>query len=273
MSFFGTTDFWLEVAKGNIEGHSQSAVVMRNVATSNTAFTDVWGGGGNMTLAASAESWEIVSSSANDTSGGTGARTVLISSLDANYDIQTPQIVTLNGITAVPLTGTHFRPHQLAATSCIFVLTAGSIEKNDGALTLRKVGGAADIRSIVQPNTAADDGPSKSTDGNVTVPNGITIFGLKVIISWPKGESGGLTTSIKPEGADTARINAGIISAYQSDFIIDFQAKFRVIQKTDFAFRAKADNANADLTVIEEFGVVENEFLSASMAASQSFCL
>lgn len=83
-----------------------------------------------------AESWEIVSASINDTAAGTGARTVSITTLNGSYG-EVTQTVTLNGTTAVALTGTHI------AINAGVVATAGSIGVNEGILTIRVAGGGA----------------------------------------------------------------------------------------------------------------------------------
>jgi len=255
-----TTDFLLEVGKGNKLGHSFSAVIMKNPSCSSTVLSDVWGGSGNMILPSAAESWEIVSSSVNDTAAGSGARTVLISSLDDDYGVQTPQVVTLDGQTPVALTGTHFRPHPLSATSTIFVLTAGSKETNEGLITLR-VSGAGATRSVILADSGASDAGSISEDSQIAVPAGVTLFGLKVIIDWPVNQSGDVTTSIKPFGADTARISSGRLPLYQNVLDLNFRALFQFTEKTDFSFRALSTNSGSELSVIEEFLIVENEFL------------
>jgi hypothetical protein len=55
-----------------------------------------------------AQSVEVVSSSADDDTGGAGAETVIIEGLDANFDFQTEEI-TLNGTTAVAASNTYIR--------------------------------------------------------------------------------------------------------------------------------------------------------------------
>jgi len=44
MSFFGSTEFYLEVAKGNVPGHSFLITTGRNSAV-GLFFEDIWGGG------------------------------------------------------------------------------------------------------------------------------------------------------------------------------------------------------------------------------------
>ena len=91
---------------------------------------DIWGGDGLIPRPAAAESWEIVSSSASDAAAGTGARTVVLTTLDGNYG-EVTQTVTLNGITAVALAGTHLRINAGR------VATAGSNNGAVGTLTIR----------------------------------------------------------------------------------------------------------------------------------------
>lgn len=104
----------------------------------------VWSTGGLYPWAsvATAQAVEIVSSDANDTSAGTGARTVEVQGLDANWDLQT-ETVTLNGTTAVDLTNTFLRVFRMK------VLTAGSGNANAGTIILR-LDGAGDTLSTIE---------------------------------------------------------------------------------------------------------------------------
>jgi hypothetical protein len=58
---------------------------------------------GDLSYAAAALQMTVSSSSASDTSAGTGARTVLITGLNANYAVIS-ESVTMNGQTAVTTT-------------------------------------------------------------------------------------------------------------------------------------------------------------------------
>jgi hypothetical protein len=98
----------------------------------------VWDGSAAYSWQTSAQALEILSSNDEDASGGvggdTGAQTVQIYGLDANYAEQN-ETVTLKGQTAVDLTKTYIR------VSRMIVRTAGSAGKNLGTLTLRLDGG------------------------------------------------------------------------------------------------------------------------------------
>lgn len=83
----------------------------------------------------SAVAMEIVSDSANDTSAGTGARTVVIGYLDGTYAPLT-FTATLNGTTAVAIPGTVLRVNS------VVVATAGTVGgANIGNLSVRAAGG------------------------------------------------------------------------------------------------------------------------------------
>lgn len=157
MSINSPQDFKVAALIGKVEGVSQAIVVGRstNIQTTEPPLTI---GFGNVLqpFATAAESWEIVSASANDTAAGTGARTVLVQYLDATYT-QQQTIVTLNGITAVPIAADCFR-HQSTQ-----VITAGSGRFNAGQLTIRVAGGGAS-RALV---LAAQ---SSSRQASFTVP-------------------------------------------------------------------------------------------------------
>ena len=70
---------------------------------------------------------KISSDSANDTASGTGARTVLLTGYDTNYNEQT-EVITLNGQTAVNTVNKYILVRQIE------VLTAGSGGTNAGAI-------------------------------------------------------------------------------------------------------------------------------------------
>lgn len=93
---------------------------------------DVWEVGGTYTgfPDSSLETISLVSDSAADAAAGTGARTVRISGLDDNYDLQ-QETVTLNGTTPVASAGSYRRMHTMT------VLSAGSGGVNAGVITAR----------------------------------------------------------------------------------------------------------------------------------------
>lgn len=250
-------NFSVEVALGNVDGVSSAAVVMRNPNADNTDFFDVWSGGGNMILPVVAETWTIESDSDLDVADtGVGAWAVIVQSLDVGYNIQTPQIPELNGKTPVDLTGTHYRTHQLANTSGMLVISAGTERCNKGTITIRDKA-TGNIRMQILPTVG------KSEDGHIAVPAGVTLLGLTVLNPWEKDQAGSFTNFVTSSAPNAATIQTGIFPAYQNDLSIIFQAKFRSSEKTDRIFKAKPINDGVQVVIVEEFYVVENKMLNS----------
>jgi len=103
ISRFGTSEpFELQAARSQISFHKTLFKYGYNPNIINVDET-IWDGGGIYAYPAAAAIMYVSSSSANDTSAGTGARTVLVSGLDANYN-EVEETVTLNGQTQVATT-------------------------------------------------------------------------------------------------------------------------------------------------------------------------
>lgn len=254
-------DFFTEVGKGNVPGHSFVAIIGHNPNCSSTNFDDVWGGPGNMILPTVGEELEILSDSPDDTDGGDGARTVLITTLDVDLNPLPPAVVTMNGTTpvAVPGGAIHFRMHHLTPTSGGFVLTAGDVsvnpmESNIGNIHIRASGSSL-IRSVIEA------GEGKTEDAHVVPPAGFSIFGLRNLLAWPEGQSGDIVLTIKSRVPNSARISTGIVPIYQQPINIIFEAKNRGTSFLDRALRAKSTNEGASLTTITEYLMIDDNYL------------
>jgi len=109
--------FDLQVSRGQVVGH-QYKFQFGQAPTVTTAQT-VWATTGVYAYPASATVMKISSGSANDAAAGSGARTVLISGLDASY-APISETVILNGQTSVNTLNSYLRINDF------YVLTAGS---------------------------------------------------------------------------------------------------------------------------------------------------
>lgn len=106
-----------------------------------------------------AAAWEVLSSSAADTNAaGTGLRKISITTLDSSF-VESTQIVNLNGVTPVALSGTHIRVNGMFGTE------AGSGGENAGLITLRVTAGA-----IIQSQILVGEGTTRV--GVFTIPAG-----------------------------------------------------------------------------------------------------
>lgn len=109
--------------------------------------TYIWTGG-SFSWQSSAQSAEVLSSSANDTSGGTGARTIVISGINAEYT-SVSETVTLNG------TGVVAAVNQYRHVNSVRVASVGSGQTNAGAITVRIAGAGATIGHVLAGSSAS----------------------------------------------------------------------------------------------------------------------
>lgn len=122
---------------------------------------DIWAAGGVYTgfPTGSPETLTVLSTSANDTGAGTGARTFQISGLDTNYNLQN-ETVTLNGLGGVNTVNKFRRVYSAR------VLTAGTAETNIGDITIRHTTTVANVFALVLA------GRGQTNLSNYTIPAG-----------------------------------------------------------------------------------------------------
>lgn len=119
---------------------------------SGSAPETVWNGGGLYTgfPMTAPEQLEIFSSSANDTAGGTGARTVLISNLQREGIRQPDVTITLDGTTPVSLGAeTYDRCTRMR------VLEVGTSGYNEGEITLRHATTTENVFAVMPSESGA----------------------------------------------------------------------------------------------------------------------
>lgn len=156
---------YINVARGLVPGMSRLQKVGYNTGV-GTADTTVW----NETTTpvaypATAATITISSSSANDTTAGTGARTVTITGLDATFR-QFTEVITLTGQTAVTTIGLFYRVNNMTVT------TAGSGGVNAGVI----YAGTGTV-TVGKPATIYNSigiGFNRSLSGFTTIPLGMT---------------------------------------------------------------------------------------------------
>lgn len=244
MSNIGTTDPGVECAKGNIDGCSFFPIQSGEDNT-QTTLTDVWGGTGDLVYPTTAETLEISSSSANDTAAGTGSRTGLLFSLALDFTEQVTPF-TMNGTTAVTLTGTHFRVQDVVLD------TSGADGVNDGVVTLQVSGGGA-VRSV------ANIGNSRSFDSHWTVPLGKSAVVLQSYTLFEKDYSGNTRAQARDAGtANSSWISNVPVPLYQNIVPFEVMAKPVLPEKTDFKVQALTTASGGSCVIIVEFELYDN---------------
>ena len=241
--------FELQVSRGQIPGH-RSVVVFGYNPDVDTARVTVWPYTGILPLPAAALQMKVSSSSANDTAAGTGARTVFVAGLDANYN-EISEIVTLNGQTAV-LT-TQFFLHinnAYVATAGSGLSAAGDIYFGEGTVT---AGVPATVYDLIKFDY------NQRITGSYTIPAGYTGYVSQGLFS--AGQPGGsaqvsgrlltfATDGIRRAAAITT-VNNGV-----ADYV--FEYPLQIPEKTTLEATAQGSSNNNEASAMFIMVLVKN---------------
>ena len=241
-------DLFLEMAQGTIIGHEHFDKFGKNSDIDMAAGEDIWGGGGIYTgfPTGAAETMEIFSSDVDDTSAGTGARTVIIYNLLDDTGAELPDItVTLNGTTPVSLGAiTYYR-----GGTNMRVITAGSTGSNEGTLTLRHTTTTANIFAVMPI------GNNQTAILAFTIPLGKTLYihRINMQLSRASGAAGSASMSLRarePGGVFNAIIIPEITEASSYTAIDSWMI---ITERTDVKLRCEnvSDNSTIISAVIE----------------------
>lgn len=206
--------FGLQISRGQIQGHSSVIVFGYNPDVDTTEET-VWPDGGTIPHPTVASVLKISSSSANDASAGTGARTVFVEGLNGDYNVVS-ETVTLNGQTAVNTTNSYLYVNKFT------VLTAGSGGENDGTIYAGTGAVTSGVPAVIYD--LMDAGYNNRTTAHYCVPAGYT--GYMVEGQFSSGQASGstaVTGFLKQHGPDgILRIGAvTTVNNGTADYVFD----------------------------------------------------
>ena len=239
--------FELQVARRQIADHDTQFQFGVNQSV-GTAFSTIWNGGGTLYgYPTAATILKISSSDANDTSAGTGARTILINGLDANY-AETSETVILNGQTAVNTVNSYLRFHYMeVSTAGTGATAAGTIYAGTGTVT-------AGVPGTVYGQITI--GYNTSTSAMWTVPAGYTAY--MTSCTWTSGNT---TANIMVTGGIFSRVYGGVFTVESTckmlagnSFDRHFDTAVALAEKTDIEMRAASTTAGSAVT--GEFHVI-----------------
>lgn len=179
MTFIPNSDFMLDIARGLVPGHTLVVIRGHNpTQTSASGFVDV-SEHGDLTYLTSAETMNIVSTSASDdgSPAGIGLRTLLITGVDGT-GAAISETVVLNGTTNVLTSNSYLRINSMEG------LTAGSSGWNVGNITA-----TASTAGTIQGEMNAEE--SLSQGSHYTVPLGKTFYPIQLELNCAKISGGG----------------------------------------------------------------------------------
>lgn len=243
-----TEPFELQVARGQIEGHRAVTIWGYNPDIDSTEET-VWADGGIVTLPSAAATVTVSSDSADDTSAGTGARTVTIYGLNTDYD-EISETVTMNGTTAVTTTNSYLRFNSfIVATAGSGHANAGNIYIGTGTVTL---GVPATIYSQIQT------GYNRAMSAIYTIPNGYTGYLVNGGIS--SGQDGGTAqiTGKLVTRANTMAYVAAIATLNNGLAEYSFDLPLEVLQHQTIEARAVGSSNNNQVSAHFQIILIKN---------------
>lgn len=252
ISRFGLTEpFELQVARGQIAYHNALFKFGNNPAVGDSLET-VWAEGGLYVYPPAASVMTVSSSSTDDTSAGTGARTVTVFGLDADYN-EISETVALNGQTAVSTTKSYLRAYRMVVRS------AGSGGANAGVIYM----GTGTVTSGVPANVYATingvTGSNQSLMALWTVPAGYTAYLLQYDIS--NGTTSNtpavckVILAIRPYGEvfqskDVKSLTTGMHVGET------FSVPVKITEKSDIEVRAISSSASVSFDISAAFEII-----------------
>lgn len=254
-----TQDFLFEIAKGDIDG----AYVVHKFGANDNVGTSIQpvSLSGNYRTPTTAQTLEILSDNAGDTSNGAGARKVKIFGLNSSGE-EIQEEVTLNGLTPVTLSNQYLRIYRY------YVLESGTYASQTqgshlGEITIRGVGGG-DLWSYIDVIDGGF-GAGQSEIGAYTVPKGKTCWLLKKVMSVNSNKYANIyffkrenitqtTAPFKPMRLVEKHIGVVGVTDLNSRSAID---KFEEL--TDIGFLANTNTGTAEVSVEFELVCLDNE--------------
>ena len=215
--------FELQVSRGQIQGHRNVTIFGFNPDV-DTAQVSVWPLPSLITFPAAAIQMTVSSSSANDTSAGTGARTVVVQGLNANYN-EVTETVTMNGQTAVTMT------NALLRVNYAYVVTAGSGNSAAGDIYIGTGTVTAGVPATVYDIIKFDY--NTTTTGSYTVPAGYTAYVSQGLFS--TGQASGSTQvegRLLTRGVNNIRMTAALTTLNNGVANYVFEYPLAIPEKT-----------------------------------------
>jgi hypothetical protein len=214
--------FGLQVSRKQIQGHSDVIVFGYNPDL-DTSEESIWPNGGTVPHPTVASVLKISSTSANDTSAGTGARTVFISGVNGSFDTVSETVI-LNGQTAVNTVNLYLYVNEF------YTVTVGSGGANAGDINAGTGTVTAGVPAVLYDMIYT--GFNQRTTAHYCVPAGFTGYITKSVIT--AGQASGstaVTSFFKQHGADNIlRVDA--VSAINNGSVAyDFDPPYVVPEK------------------------------------------
>jgi hypothetical protein len=261
MSYLTNREFYTEVSKGNIAGHSVVHKFGQNNSVGAT-FVPVTRSGVYHTLQpASATTLRVKSGNVNDTAAGSGAQEVTVQGLDETGALVTEALATAGTSASATTTATFIRqPRAWVSKSGTYATSSAGSHAGD--IVIENGAGGTDWCLI----ESSDFPRGQSEIGVYTIPVGYTGY---LVGAFGFVESTKITDLLffKREGITKASAPYDamrIVFEERSEggqFSIDIKAPIKLGTACDCGFMAKVDTGTAQVEVDFELLLVDNNYL------------
>ncbi len=254
------SDFYLEVAKGNVPGHSLVQKFGANQVPNGTfeAITST----GIYPTPTTAQALEFVSDSAQDGVGGSGAIEVTICGVNASWERITQTVIT-DGLTPAPLDTDLIRLCRWWVSSSGSYASTG-VASQAGNLSLRLQGSPATLWDTISLSPV---GESQSTIGAYTIAAGETGYLLSKSMSVDSNKSADIYFFQRQNADDVIAPYSGARRVIEKDLGISGtftskpkSPKFPFVGPCDIGFMGKGNAAVADISVEFELLIIQDGY-------------
>ena len=243
-------DWSITISNGTLDGVGYIEKFGLNNTLSANPET-IWDGSNIYTYLTSASSVYITSSSGDDTTSGTGARTIEVQGLDENYALQTETI----NVDDSASTTTFIRVFRA------IVKTVGSGGQAAGVISIRSAsgGGGTLLAQIQRVGTGGGASLGQTFMALYTIPAGKTGY----LTQWTVGAGGqnADTTALllfRPFDGDTAFNSKDIVISAGNQFSKDYKIPLMLTEKTDVEVRAFSSNTGNDCSSTFNILLIDN---------------
>ncbi len=221
------------IAQGNLSGYSNVQKFGHNPALGTTLET-IWGEDSLYLYPAAATQMTVSSSDVDDDTAGTGALTVEILGLNANY-VEVMETLAIGGQDPVTTDSSYLRVFRA------IVKTAGSSGWNEGTIYV----GTGAVVSGVPENvfTIIEPFNNQTLQAFYTIPANKTGYITKWYMTIGNGKELTSFLVVRPLG-EVFQVKQEFI-LYQTPFVIDFSVPLRVEEKSDIEIRGMIEQLPA----------------------------
>ena len=227
-------DWTINISAGAVDGTSYIEKFGMNIDVDSDKET-IWDGGGIYSYISTAETVAVTSTAGTDSAVGTGARTVEIQGLDADYNVVL-ETLTVGGSTSTTEFIRIFRAK---------VVTAGTSGINEGTISVTSSDTSTVLAQIGIDGTGSNAaGRGQTFMALYTVPAGKTAYLTQWTVGCGKQNTDAVATFLaRPEGG--AWNAKDIITVSATTYAKDYKIPLQFTEKTDIEIRAYSTTNNS----------------------------